>query len=128
MIFLKIGEKELPFAFGMAGVRRFEETTKRPIGSVLVTFSEGDMSKIMFSDLLLLLSCGLETGARKAKDPKPYSLETVEDLLDDSGDTWPIITAALNEVSASLFSPAQEEAPGDNAKKKATTIPTSQPG
>jgi len=127
MIYIQIGEHQYPFAFGMAGVRRFEEATKRPIGSVLFSFAGGDMANVMFSDITLIMSCGLETGAKKAKAPRAFPIEEVEEMLDDCPDMWGVVTKGLEELANSLNK--QEEAPQE-AKKKPTVpiVPAGQTG
>lgn len=128
MIYLKIGKKPLPFAFGMAGIRRFEQATGKPIGSLFSIFSadsdEIDMSKIMFSDLLLVLSCGLETGARKDGMPQNFTVDEVADLMDESGNMTEIITAAMQELAESLSAlNSTTDAPQEAGKKKTLTAP-----
>lgn len=125
MIYLKVGKKPLPFAFGMAGIRRFEQATGRPIGSLFTMFQgeggEIDLSKVMFSDLLLVLSCGLETGARKDGIPKNYDVEAVADMMDESGNMTEIITAAMQELAESLSAlNSTADAPQEAKKKTAT--------
>lgn len=126
MIYLKIGKKPLPFAFGMAGIRRFEQATGKPIGSLFSIFQgdgsgEIDLSNVMFSDLLLVLSCGLETGARKDGIPKNYDVEAVADMIDESGNMTEIITAAMQELAESLSAlNSTADAPQEGKKKTAT--------
>lgn len=105
---IQIGEKALPISFGFGAIMAYEQATGKPVLQLFEAFQKQDA---MFSDVVLLVACGLTNGARKAGTGEVYTANTVADLLDDAPNAMEAIAQAMNLLAASFAAP--------DAKKKA---------
>lgn len=119
MNYLKIGQEQYPVSFGYGALMAYETATGVGVSATFEAFSRGE-SRI--TDVLQLIACGLENGARKANAPRAYTPQDVADMLDDAPDATEVIAQAM-QILADSF-PQPDEA----AKKKTTKQTTAKSG
>lgn len=108
---ITIGKQTLPISFGFGAIMQYERTTGRAVLDLFADFQSG---RAMFTDVVTLLACGLNNGARKAETGNGYSVDEVADLLDESENPTAVITEAMTLLAGSF---AQEE-----GKKKTVAL------
>ncbi len=102
---IHIAGQNLPISFGFGAIMAYEAQTKRPVLDLFASFQD---STAMFSDMVVLIACGLNNGARRARKAQVYAIQDVADMLDDTEDPMEAVTQAM-ELLAQSFTPASEQ-------------------
>lgn len=100
-----------PVAFGMGAILKYENAKGKGVLSLITDFGSG---RGTFSDLLFLLVCALENGAKKAGQFEAFKVEQVAEWLDDHPEPGKVIGGIMLSLAASM---PKEEDMVDNAKK-----------
>lgn len=118
MTSVTLGGAERPIAFGFGALMRYEKSKGE---SVLKLFDAFQSNTAQFTDMVYLLLCGLENGARKSGTRDTFTIEQIGDWLDEEADPMGVIMQAMQTLADS-FPQADDGA----KKKEIANYPTGQ--
>jgi hypothetical protein len=111
---LQIGDHKLPLRFGFNALRKFSIKT----GATMNDLNKLGTGQITFNDAFVLIYCGLEDGARAAKQPFKYTVDDVTDMFDGNMDSMEEAFKVLGRAMQDTNGEKKPKAKGSKKTKK----------